>query len=83
MNVLRMALDVKSVSRAAKVSVVVGSILIVINHGDTIIQMRQPDWVKVLLTYVVPYCVSLWTSIVKGLETYATHVDNEGANNHG
>lgn len=83
MNFLRMALDVNSVSRAAKVSVVVGSILVVINHGDTKIQMRQPDWVKVLLTYVVPYCVLLWISIVKDLEACSTQVDNEGANNHG
>lgn len=45
-----MALEIKSVSRAAKLSVVVGSILVFINQGDDIVQMRQPDWFKVLLT---------------------------------
>ncbi len=77
-----MALEIKSVSRAAKLSVVVGSILVFINQGDDIVQMRQPDWFKVLLTYLVPYCVSLWTSIVKDLEISSTHVDNRGINSH-
>ncbi len=77
-----MALEIKSVSRAAKVSVVVGSILVFINQGDDIAQMRQPDWFKVLLTYLVPYCVSLWTSIVKDLEISSTHVVNRGINSH-
>ena len=71
MKLLRMVLDVKTASRAAKVSVVVGSILVVVNQGDAIIQVHQPDWFKVVLTYLVPYCVSLWTSIVKDLEACA------------
>jgi hypothetical protein len=46
------------VARAFKVALVVGTILTLINQGDRLIAGLAPDWIKMTLTYLVPYCVS-------------------------
>ena len=53
-------------ARALIVALVVGCILAAINHGDTMAagEMSSNAWLKVLLTFCVPYCVS-WYSAVK------------------
>ena len=52
--------------RALKIALVVGTILAAINHGDAILDasMTTTAWVKVLMTFCVPYGVS-WYSAVK------------------
>ena len=52
--------------RAFKVAALVGCILAAINHGDALLAnaMTPGNWLKVLLTFCVPYCVS-WYSAVK------------------
>jgi hypothetical protein len=50
--------------KAFQTVVVVGTILIVINHGDTIIMGEWPPLLKVFLTYCVPYCVTTWGAII-------------------
>lgn len=49
--------------RAAKAASVVGTVLTVLNHGDQVFRVDgwPPDlaW-KVSLTYVVPFCVTLY-----------------------
>lgn len=44
---------------------VVGPILIVINHGDVIANgtLDGVAWMKMLLTVLVPYCVSTYSSV--------------------
>ena len=44
-------------------ALVVGSILTGINHGDMILSGEYPPWLKVMLTYFVPYCVTTWGAI--------------------
>jgi hypothetical protein len=46
---------------AIRVALVVGSILFMINHGQALIagKMNRTRWVSGILTYCVPYCVSL------------------------
>ena len=44
-------------------SLVVGSILTLINHGDTIFAGESPSLYKVFLTYCVPYCVTTWGAV--------------------
>lgn len=46
---------------ALRVALVVGSMLFAINHGQALItgQMNRTRWVSGLLTYCVPYLVSL------------------------
>lgn len=44
--------------RAVKTAVIVGTLLTLINQGDTLLAGAAPNWVKLCLTYLVPYCVS-------------------------
>jgi hypothetical protein len=44
--------------RALIVALVIGSILNFINQGDALIAGRPLDWLKIALTFLVPYCVS-------------------------
>ena len=43
---------------------VVGTILTIINHLDTIISGDMPPLIKIVLTYCVPYCVTTWGSVL-------------------
>ncbi len=45
------------VARAIKVALVVGTALTLINQGDRLIAGRAPNWIKMALTYLIPYCV--------------------------
>ncbi|MEM6900548.1 MAG: nitrate/nitrite transporter NrtS [Pseudomonadota bacterium] len=51
------------VTRATKTAGVVGSILIAINQGDLILDGRPINWWQAILTFVVPYCVSTYSSV--------------------
>jgi hypothetical protein len=57
----RSLVDPKLALTAAKVAVTVGSLLLLINHGAAIAngQMSRGRWISALLTYVVPYLVSI------------------------
>ena len=62
----------KVVKSSIKVSLVVGTLLALINHGEGIIQMSlsSENVVQILLTYFVPYGVSTYSS-VKALRGHA------------
>ena len=68
-----------TVVTSAKVALLVGSILALINYGDRIFlhgNMGALDWVKLALTYCVPYCVATY-----GAARYATrHIRNKEQN---
>ena len=51
--------------RAAKVALVVGTVLVAINHGDAILAGEFPveRQIKSLLTYLVPFCVSIYSAM--------------------
>jgi hypothetical protein len=53
------------VKRALKYALIVGFILIAINHSDAILsgQITRGRWLKMLLTVVVPYVVSTLSSV--------------------
>ena len=53
--------------RAAKLALVVGSLLVVINQWEAFNGAAKFDWLKVVLTYCVPYMVSTYTSVSKDL----------------
>lgn len=67
-----MALSRQIVICALKVSLVVGTVLAFINHGDKILAMTldAKNLCQILLTYMVPYCVSTW-SAVKAIKSNA------------
>ena len=62
---LAIALEPSVRLRAFKVAAVVGLILAVINHGDNLVAgtMTVDAWIKVFLTFIVPYCVSTYASV--------------------
>lgn len=47
-----------TVKRAIRVGLIVGTVLTAINQGDALLAGAGLDWVKVVLTYLVPYSVS-------------------------
>ena len=53
------------IKRSLKTSLIVGSLLALINHGDAILAFEVPfeRAVKMALTYLVPYLVSTSASI--------------------
>ena len=46
--------------RSLVVALVVGTILNVINQGDVLLSAHSVNWLKIALTYVVPYGVSTY-----------------------
>lgn len=62
---IRLALDRSVVRRGLEYAVVVGIILVVINHGDTLLDgtLTGGQWMKIGLTMLVPYCVSVISSV--------------------
>jgi len=62
---LRLAVRPSVVKRAIKYAVIVGVILIGINHLDAILkrEVNRSRWLKMGLTVVVPYVVSTLSSV--------------------
>ena len=59
--------------KALATALVVGTILTAINHGDTILLEQYPPIIKVLLTYIVPYCVTTWGAVTGKLAQAKRH----------
>lgn len=51
-----------TIRRALKVSAIVGTVLTAINQGDLIAAGGFPPIWKIALTYLVPYCVSSYST---------------------
>jgi hypothetical protein len=68
-RILRLALSHGTQGRALKLAVIVGTILLLINQWEACIGYKPIDWAKAVLTYIVPYLVSVYTSVVKDHET--------------
>ncbi|MED5483029.1 MAG: nitrate/nitrite transporter NrtS [SAR324 cluster bacterium] len=49
--------------RAFMTTLVVGTILTLINHGDVILEGGSLNYVKVSLTYCVPFCFTTWGAL--------------------
>ncbi len=62
---LALACEKSIMRRALKVSLVVGTLLLLINHGDRLFQgqIDSGHGIKMLLTYLVPYLVSTYSSV--------------------
>jgi hypothetical protein len=50
-------------ARSLAAALVVGTILNLINQGDALFAGKRLDWTKLLLTYVVPYCVTTYGAV--------------------
>lgn len=62
---LALAASGQVVRTASKLSLVVGTILALINHGPGIANASLSDGnvLQIALTYLVPYCVSTYSSV--------------------
>ncbi len=62
---LNIACQPKVIRTATRFALIVGPILVAINHGDAIISgsMHTETWLKSGLTMIVPYIVSTLSSI--------------------
>ena len=49
--------------RSFYVALVVGTILNLINQGDALFGPVQINWIKIVLTYIVPYAVSTYGAV--------------------
>jgi len=49
--------------RSLIVAVLVGTLLNLINQGDALFAGRTINWAKVLLTFIVPYCVATYGAV--------------------
>jgi purine-cytosine permease-like protein len=49
-------------------AVVVGTLLNLINQGDALFSGRHINWLKLGLTYIVPYCVATYGAVAFRLE---------------
>ena len=61
--ILQMIFGDGTPKKAILTALVVGSILISINHGDIILDGSMPASWKIILTYCVPYCVTTWGAV--------------------
>jgi len=49
------------------VALVVGTILNLINQGDALLGFAAVSWPKIILTFLVPYCVSTYGAVASRL----------------
>lgn len=69
-DVLAIAFMPAIVKRSLKVASIVGTVLMVINHGDAIVAgtLNTERVIKIVMTYCVPYLVSTYSAVSATLE---------------
>ena len=62
---LQIAADCSVMRRAFRIALVVGCVLALINHGDRLLTLSFDGMsiAKIALTFLVPYCVSTYSSV--------------------
>ncbi|GAC1357867.1 MAG: nitrate/nitrite transporter NrtS [Acidimicrobiales bacterium] len=60
MEALKVVVHPGHLRKTLSIAVIVGTLLFVINQLDVVLQGRATTivWIKIALTYVVPFCVS-------------------------
>ena len=82
---VRLVFSKSVVRRAARYAVVVGSVLVTINHGDAILrgEVDGHRLLRIALTYCVPYCVSSFSSVGAIRELRASRTPERGLRDEG
>ena len=62
-RIVEYGLEPGVIRRSLIVAVLVGTLLNLINQGDALLAGRAIDWAKVLLTFIVPYCVATYGAV--------------------
>ncbi|WP_419906438.1 nitrate/nitrite transporter NrtS [Hoeflea sp.] len=63
MNWLKLAMRADIVRRSLAVSLIVGTVLNIINQGDAFLGPEPVSITKCILTYLVPYCVATYGAV--------------------
>lgn len=63
---IAIALEKSVALRALRIAIVVGIVLAALNHGDRILAgtLDGSTLLKITLTFLVPYCVSTYSSVL-------------------
>lgn len=61
--------------RSVVVAAVVGTVLNLINQGDALLDGGSINWLKIALTYAVPYCVSTYGAVSYRLAAEDPQID--------
>ncbi len=71
MTFLEAATQKPIVIKALKVSAIVGTILCLINYSNKLfpLDLVLSDWVRIVMTYCVPYCVSTYSAATTLLDS--------------
>ncbi len=64
-------------SRSLRVALLVGTTLNLINQGDAIFGGRPLNWVKLCLTFAMPYVVSTYGAVTVRIRTHGKEADGE------
>ena len=73
---LSLALQKQTIARSLKVSAVVGTLLVLINHFDVLASCQLDGLIiaKILLTYLVPYSVATYAAVAALLPSRQTRL---------
>jgi len=61
-SLLQLAFTAQIVRNAVKVSLVVGTVLNLINQGEKVLSAQGVSWFHLVLNYLVPYCVASYAA---------------------
>ena len=78
-NWLRLAWSASIRTRAIRMALFIGTLLALINHGDALLSghIAAPQFARIALTYLVPYCLSTWASVQATRHLQATASSRE------
>lgn len=54
----------KVIKRSTVIALIVGTLLNIINQYDALVYGTSIEWTKAVLTYCVPFCVSVISSVI-------------------
>ena len=68
---VRIALRPDICRRSLKIALVVGSILVLINYGDRLLEgsISTKDLLKMAMTFCVPFCVATYSAVCSVKQT--------------
>lgn len=64
----RIALSRHIVINALNISLVVGSVLNLVNQGESLLHGGTISWLHLILNYLVPYCVASYSAAKNEIE---------------
>ena len=63
-DIFQLAFGDGTPQKALLTAIVVGTVLTTINHVDVFLEGKSPYFLKIVLTYFTPYCVTTWGAIL-------------------